>query len=78
VSEGLKYQIKRRNDQGSLTWEVWELTKPAGWFRRAQWSLLASKPTEKQAYEVIRKRSKVHYDKVDDYDENGSQIIYGW
>jgi hypothetical protein len=78
VSGDLKYQIKRRNEQGRYTWEVWELTKPGSWFRNSQWSLLASKPTEEKAYEVIRKRSKVHYDKVDDYDENGSQIIYGW
>lgn len=76
----LMYQIRRWNDHGRHSWELWRCIKsPGSWpFVKYHWEQVSEYESETKAQAALVKIVGSHYDSIVDYDENGNQIFYGW
>lgn len=76
MSRELRYQIRRRNNHGKVTWEVWEYVRRK--WGCSEWKYIGVHMNEKSALATLKEMAPPHYEETQDYDENGDPIFYSW
>ena len=75
----MHYKIRRWNDSGKFTWELWRQTRRGWWlFDWYEGELLSKHDTEAAALGAMAARVGGHYDLTEDYDCHGRRILYAW